>query len=364
MFYQFYRLGPDLDASWPHSGGSVVVRISENARKCVVFSGIGGAGPMDNAGIPLNISYGGTGFLVAYKENGVNVPYLVTCKHVAKLLSKHSEFYIRANTRGGAYTLSVKKIEWAYHPDETVDLAAASYALQPHIYDVIYFRLDAGSTVLGTKARSQVFCGEPISLIGLFRLHSGKQRNISFVHTGNIAVLPDEDERIPMRDRTTNEAVHAEVYLVEAQTLDGLSGSPAFVHEIADLPDIDDFGSPPRETIKGFGSVRLLGLYTGSWDGEPGKILAEDRDLRGHGIRVPVGVGTVVPADRILELIKDDPTMKQKRKDYVTAQKADPWAAVQDAAIPDPAVGDANPKHREDFNSLLDVAVKKPAREG
>ena len=265
MFYQFYRLGPDLTTEWPRSGGGIVLRISENARKCVVFFGIGGAGPMDNAGVPLTISYGGTGFLIAHHQDGVNVPYLITCRHVAKLLSKHSEFYVRANTIGGeSYTLPVKKMEWAYHPDQTVDLAAASYSLPTHIFDVIYFRLDAQTTVLGDKAKSLVYCGEPISLIGLFRLHPGKQRNISFVHTGNVAVLPDEFERIPMRDRTTNETIHAQVYLVEAQTLDGLSGSPAFVHEIIDLPDFDsDFGSKP-EIRTAFGAVRLLGIYTGS----------------------------------------------------------------------------------------------------
>ena len=57
--------------------------------------------------------------------------------------------------------------------------------------------------------------------------------------------------------------------------------------------------------------------------------------------------------------------MKKQRDKYVSSrhQDNDPWAAKQDAAIPDPAIGDANPKHREDFNSLLGAAVKKPAQE-
>jgi hypothetical protein len=180
------------------------------------------------------------------------------------------------------------------------------------------------------------------------------------VHTGNVAVLPDEYERIPLKDRTTGETIEAEVYLVEAQTLDGLSGSPAFVHEVIDLPgvslELTKAGHP-----KAFGAVRLLGLYTGSWDAEPGKLLAADRDLRGQ-TRVPVGVGTVVPADRILELLGENPLMQKQRKDHINSQShlSDPWAASQDSAIPDPATGDANPRHREDFNSLVSAAVKKP----
>lgn len=362
MFYKFNRLASCLDAQ---SGGATL-RVGEDARKCVVFFGIAGEGPIDK-GVPENISYGGTGFLAGYVESGLVVPYIVTCRHVAKLLSKHREFFIRANTVGGeSYTLGLKKMEWAYPDDDSVDLAATLYALPSHIFDVIYFRLDNTTCVLGPAAKSRVFCGEAISLIGLFRLHPGKQRNISFVHTGNVAVLPDEFERIPMRDRTTNETVEAEVYLVEAQTLDGLSGSPAFVHEVVDLPDINlDARAGKKVHPKAFGSVRLLGLYTGSWDGEPGKILAADRDLRGHN-RVPIGVGTVVPADRITNLLIEHPLMKKQRKEYISSRShspSDPWVAVQDSAIPDPPTGDANPKHREDFNSLVGAAARKREQE-
>ena len=174
MFYQFDRLGTELTTEWPRSGGGIVLRISENARKCVVFFGIGGAGPMDNAGVPLTISYGGNGFLIAHHQDGVNVPYLITCRHVGKLLSKHSEFYVRGNTIWGeAYTLPDKRMEWAYHPDQTLNLPPPLT-----VYQLIYLTLstfwsDAQTTVLGDKAKSLVYCGEPISLIGLFRLYPG-----------------------------------------------------------------------------------------------------------------------------------------------------------------------------------------------
>ena len=65
-----------------------------------------------------------------------------------------------------------------------------------------------------------------------------------------------------MRNKTTIETIDAQVYLVEAQTLDGLSGSPAFVHEIIDLPDFDsDFVSKP-EIKNGLWSLQTIGhLY-------------------------------------------------------------------------------------------------------
>ncbi|MGO9698809.1 MAG: hypothetical protein ACLPX7_06050 [Xanthobacteraceae bacterium] len=340
------------------------MRIGEDGRKCVVFFGIAGEGPVDPiTDVPDNILYGGTGFLVAHSENGLHVPFIVTCKHVAQFLSRHRRFYIRANTLGGEnYTLPVGKMEWAFHPDPTVDVASVCFVLPAHTFDVIYYRLDASTTVLGEAAVKRVFCGEPVSLIGLFRLHPGKQRNISFVHTGNIAVLPDPAEPILIRDRVTEENIETTAYLIEAQTLDGLSGSPAFVHEMIDLPEItlemNEKGT--RFHPKAFGAVRLLGLYIGSWDAEPGRVLAADRDLRGN-TRVPVGVGIVVPADRIIELLVEHPLMKKQRRDYANALKGGSFStpASQDSAIPDPPIGDANPKHREDFNSLLGEAVQK-----
>jgi hypothetical protein len=54
---------------------------------------------------------------------------------------------------------------------------------------------------------------------------------------------------------------------------------------------------------------------------------------------------------------------KKSRKEFKDAVLAS-RAASHDSAISDPPATDANPKHREDFNSLLNAAVKKPVREG
>lgn len=326
-----YRLGPPLDARIP-SLGNAVVRIGANAGKCVVFFGVDGEG-VDN------IEYGGTGTLLINFEDGLNIPVLVTCRHVAEALSKHPNFYIRANTLGGqSLALPIQSLEWAYPEDKTIDLAATTFTLPAHTFDVIYYRLNAASAILTNEDVARIHCGEPISLIGLFRLHPGKQRNISCVHTGNIAVLPDSIERIPIRDRTTNEIVEAEVYLVEAQTLDGLSGSPVFLHEIIDLQQINLELRPQVYTHpKAIGIVKLLGIYTGSWDGEPGKILAADRNFHGK-TRVPIGMGTVVPIDKVGELIRNHPIMKKKNKEFTDAILAQ-RAASQDSAIPDPPSG-------------------------
>ena len=161
--------------------------------------------------------------------------------------------------------------------------------------------------------KEDVSCGDPVSIVGLFRLHYGKKRNIPIVHSGNVATLADGNERVPLMDRRTREIVEAESYLVEAQTLDGLSGSPVFIHRIVGLDEKGQTGI--------IAAAKLFGVYQGSWDREPGRILAEDRNLKG-GERVPVGMGIVVPIHRALELIEENEQMKKLRDDYKRAKLA------------------------------------------
>src|SRR5258706_14402539 len=87
--------------------------------------------------------------------------------------------------------------------------------------------------------------------------------------------LTDPDEPIPLRDRTTNKRIKSELYLVETQSLDGLSGSPVYVAETMDLPFLAPTGAKPQAYV----GVKLLGLYVGSWDGDPDQVIREDRRL-------------------------------------------------------------------------------------
>ncbi|MBZ0138897.1 MAG: serine protease [Pseudorhodoplanes sp.] len=308
------------------------------------------------------VEYGGTGFLVSFPSSDYHEPfaYIVTARHVANALSKWEDtgFHLRVNTVGGGSVIaSLVVMEWHFHPDPTVDLAVFSGFLGPPKYDQWHFRLD-DHLWFDHRIPNIVACGDEVNLVGLFRLHVGSKRNVPIVHSGHVALLPDPKERVPIRDRTTGEIVESEVFLIEAQTLDGLSGSPVFMHEVVNLEGMrSDTGYVP----KAYGGVRFLGLYTGSWDGEPGAILAADRNLKGAK-RIPVGMGTVVPALKLIELLRDHPKMQQNRKQFVEKKKAE-GAAVSDSAIPAPQATDANPKHQEDFTRLVSEAARKREQE-
>lgn len=293
------------------------MRVNDEARKSVVFFGVP---------TPEGIEYGGTGFMLADFEEGILIPYIVTARHVAEHLKQFSDtgFYLRANRKdGGNPVVEIERAEWAYHSDPTVDLAVAHLSLDGSLFDIIYYPLkdkpffgdqDRVATV-GTP--DAVLCGDPVSIIGLFRLHFGKERNVPIVHTGHVAALPDANERIPIKD-PLGKTFEAEAYLVEAQTLDGLSGSPVFTKEHLRLIGFEHHGEPAGA----YGALVLLGLYVGSWEGHPGEILASDKGLRSHKIRVPVGMGIVVPVQKILEIVRGDAALNSYRKKRVEAVKA------------------------------------------
>jgi len=340
-----FRLGPPVLVKL----GGLIVQITDDARRAVVF--FGKPSPPDG-----EIKYGGTGFLLL-DTAGENVPYLVTCRHVAKELE--DDFIIRVNKRGGGsipLEVTHQKWRWSYHPDESVDIAATVLPLDASVYDVAYFNL---RKLIQIYDADRVMCGGPVCLAGLFRLHAGTRRNVVIVHSGHIAAVPDPHEKIPIRDRVTDKITEVEAYLIEAQTLEGLSGSPVFIQELGFIP-----GLKTREggTARAYGDVKLLGIYQAAWDGEPGTILAADRNLAGK-LRVPVGMGVAVPGERIIELINNDPEFNVTREKLCQA-RLKRGAAMTDAlpfAGSEPSGDDdKNPYHLEDFTALLNAATRKP----
>jgi hypothetical protein len=278
--------------------GEIALRIKPEATKCVVFFG---------KELPDgNVEYRGTGFLITYNDGDLACPYLVTCRHVARHLE--GPFTIRLNLKDGAgsHPEKIGQAGWSYHPDNNVDLAAVPFAAGIHHYDHLYF------DIAQCAVRENVWPGDPINIVGLFRLHQGLKRMMPVVHSGNIALLADPNETVLLANRATGETIHTETYLIEAQTLEGLSGSPVFVREIAPLQGAQTASGHQAGVL---GDLFLLGIYAGAWDGRPGEVLADDRGLKGQQ-RIPVGMGMVVPADKLIELIVDDPNLSHFRKNW------------------------------------------------
>jgi hypothetical protein len=164
--------------------------------------------------------------------------------------------------------------------------------------------------------------GDIAYVVGLFHLLHGKKVNLPVVHTGHIALLP-EDERIPVFNRTTKKPQEVEGYLVEAHGLEGLSGAPVFARSSTAVTAKLLYQGPPLLNIQKpeypvpgrlHGMTLLLGLWLGSWDGEPSETLAHEKGLKGR--RVPVGMGIVVPASKIAETLNQQELVMARQKEH------------------------------------------------
>ena len=203
------------------------MRTSENAFRMTVF--FGRPEPPDG-----QIAYGGTAFAVVHKEDGYGFGYLVTARHVAEQVVPNGEIVVRVNTPDKkSQDIPIDEIKWSYHPDPTVDVAVTGPKLSRPDFDIAYYNL--ADLVVPSSSEFRVQCGDPICIVGLFHWHVGATRNKPIVHSGTIAMLPDETEKIPLKNRTTGKRQDVVAYLVEAQTFDGLSGAPVFHREMVTL---------------------------------------------------------------------------------------------------------------------------------
>ena len=103
-------------------------------------------------------------------------------------------------------------------------------------------------------------------------------------------------------------------YLVEAQTLSGLSGAPVFIRRSIRLgmhasPDAAPDTPETINLVAYMEEVSLLGIWQAAWEAPAGEVVAVDR---GRQMTVPVGMGVVVPAARIVDIL-ELPELKEPR---------------------------------------------------
>jgi hypothetical protein len=263
-------------------GSDPTVRVPKVVTKSVGF--VAEVMHEDSAGAGLE--YLATGFFVcvpfsrpelAHKRLG----YFVTAAHVAKHLSD-KPICLVVNKRGGGLTgIATLEKGWFGHPtDRSADVVVLPVILNP----------DADMTCVAVKdfvvkgdfASNRVGVGDELFVTGLFTAVPGISRLMPIVRHGNIAMLPEEQIQTEMG--------YADVYLAEARSIGGLSGSPVFVRT--------DSAADPNS---GSG-IKLLGLMQGHWDIRETE-LNKPKIINDRKRGVNLGIGVVVPATKILEAI-------------------------------------------------------------
>jgi hypothetical protein len=332
----------------------VTVLIGSSVHDTVVFIGF----PDSTAA--GGIKCVGTGFFLNYKGTG----FLVTARHVAQNLGESiftkgcDPFVVRLNrTNDEAALLHIDGLRWYALPDETVDAAV----LPLHIW------ADAGFDVqyvcdehLYHEEVPQVDVGDPCYTVGLFRFIYGSRRNFPLVHGGTISLLPPVGELIPVWNSRKKITERVEGYLIESGAIDGASGAPVFARATWKLMDIP-LHNPKRKgeerhALVGDSTVSLLGLFHGAWFMPPDAVFGEGVAARPSDV-VPVGVGIVVPAHKIVETIEMALSkMPKKETPPVNVARTTSAARSDDST-------ELHPKGRERFNSLLGAAAQKREQE-
>ena len=346
---------PTLDPARYLDCGGFRMRISDDLLRSVVFLGFATTEPGKGG-----IDCFGSGFLFHYDD----VPHLITCRHIADWIDD-APFLIRV----GAVNLSVDAVKWYYHSDPTVDVAITPFIFPAPQDRFDYVFIDSRNAMWSRpRLIDNIGNGDFCYTIGLFRVLAGTTRNMPVVHFGTIARMSrhDEDEPIPIkdwRDPDGKKILRAKAFLIQSQSLNGLSGSPSFVrptlHHSANFEPPDPLG----DVVIGRRKVFLLGMWQGAWDAPAGEVLSAERG----SVRVPVGMGVVVPIDQITEALEEDDLKKERGRIKDAAQSANA-ASLDIAPVARPKSGappasGANPNHREDFIRLVGEAARKREQE-
>jgi hypothetical protein len=146
--------------------------------------------------------------------------------------------------------------------------------------------------------------GDEVHAIGLFSAIPGNHSNMPIVRAGNIAMMPTE--------QIQTELGHTDVFLVEARSIGGMSGSPIFVRPTLRQRLKNENGEVVNAFCTGSGET-LLGMVQGHWDIREGEInkpsFTNDRK-RG----VNYGIAVVVPAQKIYETLYSEPLVAMRNK--------------------------------------------------
>lgn len=270
--------------------------IPDNIRKCVCFLGY----KSNPDRLPILC---GSVFFVGVKlgETGYDAAYAVTARHCIEKLrtcSCDSKTYLRVNLRnGGTEDIAIDLDQWRFHPtDETVDAACAPINL-PNAVDYLLFPAD-GFVTADLIEELQIGLGDELFFVGLFKEHSGSERNVPIVRAGIISAMPDE----PV---VTRQHGRMEAYLVEARSIGGLSGSPVFVH-------VDPMSLAPEGYVMAGTGRRpavhyLLGLIHGHWDYED-SVINEDAGANS----LNMGIAIVVPCQFIGEVLNQSELVSER----------------------------------------------------
>jgi hypothetical protein len=207
---------------------------------------------------PTNASPDGTGFLVtvpAVNDTNIAFGYLVTARHVLRPSTNNwlPGVFVRLNQRDGTsiqiplplVTSGPNKNVFT-HDDPTVDIAVVPFFPQPFTnFDCLFLPVKLVTSEADFKSLN-IHEGSDVFFTGMFIPHLGEKRNTPIARFGKVALMTDEK----------NDWVFGktDLYLMEANSFPGNSGSPVFFQIGMERENGFVFGGP---------NIKLAGVMSG-----------------------------------------------------------------------------------------------------
>ncbi len=268
------------------------MRISDHVLRSVGF--IGEVQERSESGVRGDLC--ATGFFVRVPSTvrGAYL-YFVTARHVARDL-RDRDVYVLVNKLGGGTTeiLAASRLYGIY----TLSTARAMSRLfrwpssSPDA-DLLPIPINEFLTPESIEEFS-IGIGDEVFATGFFSEIPNTTRNIPILRHGNIAMMPTEQLQTDLG--------FADVYLVEARSIGGISGSPVYVRPSEKIPVQTSPGGPIEAVLGLRDQIKVLGLMHGHWDvreSEMNNPTVNHDPKRG----VNYGVAIVTPAVKIIETL-------------------------------------------------------------
>jgi hypothetical protein len=298
------------------------MRVPDGAQKTVVF--IGRAAPTGQF-IPH-----GTGFLAANIQDDQAYQSIVTARHVIDEIQGTDEILIRANTHDArAKTIPTERRAW-FSPNEKVDIAFHPGRLPPDTFDILHVSLD---NVLNDEAiaKNNINVGEDIFICGMYLSRIGEVRNLPIVRSGIISAMPSEIIRTSYG--------HHHVYLIEARSTGGLSGSPVYF-QMAPWRFINENLKASVGMLPQLFMGMVLGINKLSYPPELIEFLPPDDrdeeektdDKRERSVPLNTGIAVVLPVSYIIEALTHPQIMQWRKEASQRAQVRSGYAPTSDGS--------------------------------
>ena len=249
----------------------------------------------------------GTAFFVGVKnasDPNISSVYLVTAKHVLykpKTTEFFDKVYVRLNKKEGGSEIGAIPIKTEgekrtvfTHNDPNVDIAVIPCLPNQAKFDFKFLPDDMITTRKAYKDL-KIREGSEVFFTGLFSHHPGVERNYPIVRFGRVALVTDEKiEWEPGK--------HMDLYLIEAGSYGGNSGSPVFFSLGSDRE--------PGSIIIGSTIYKLAGVMKGTFlDARKIKVVETKKvDFALSSM----GIAAVVPGYKLHEVLFSEEVKKNR----------------------------------------------------